>query len=174
MSLEGQNAVVTGAASGIGRACAVRLAQDGADVAIFDVDERGLADTAALIDDTGQRCVPVTVDLLDRLVGTPRCGFEVAQEQARTPLVDPDDGARIPIGAGEAGELCFTTDSYVVQPLEFPGDFLGRQDVGASRKNRRFDDRMLAAIEQQLAAYEAGESGWRASDHKRLQEIAFE
>ena len=66
MSLDGQNAVVTGAASGIGRACAVRLAQDGADVAIFDVDERGLADTAALIDDTGQRCVPVTVDLLDR------------------------------------------------------------------------------------------------------------
>ena len=66
MSLAGNNAVVTGAASGIGRACAVRLAQDGADVAVLDVNEEGLAETRTLVEATGRRCLPVTVDLLDR------------------------------------------------------------------------------------------------------------
>ncbi len=59
-------AVVTGAASGIGRASAIRLAHDGADVALLDIDESGLADTVALIAPTGRRAVPVRVDLLER------------------------------------------------------------------------------------------------------------
>ena len=66
MSLEGKNAVVTGAASGIGRACALRLAQDGANVAILDKNEAGLAETTRLIEQEGQRCIAATVDLLDR------------------------------------------------------------------------------------------------------------
>ncbi len=66
MSLEGMNAVVTGAASGIGRACAVRLGQDGADVAVLDIDAEGLAETAKQVEGVGRRCLPVTVDLLER------------------------------------------------------------------------------------------------------------
>ncbi len=60
------NAVVTGAASGIGRACAVRLARDGADVAVLDIDEAGLAETARQVEAASRRCLPVAVDLLDR------------------------------------------------------------------------------------------------------------
>ncbi|HET7346440.1 MAG TPA: SDR family NAD(P)-dependent oxidoreductase, partial [Acidobacteriaceae bacterium] len=37
-SLAGQTAVVTGAATGIGEAIAVRLAQAGATVAVMDID----------------------------------------------------------------------------------------------------------------------------------------
>ncbi|MEM9712567.1 MAG: SDR family NAD(P)-dependent oxidoreductase [Actinomycetota bacterium] len=66
MGLAGMVAVVTGAASGIGRASAVRLAEDGADVAVLDVDEAGLAETASRIEATGRRAAPVRVDLLDR------------------------------------------------------------------------------------------------------------
>ena len=66
MSLEGMNAVVTGSASGIGRASAIRLAQDGADVALMDINAEGLEVTRKLVEKTGRRCLPVTVDLLDR------------------------------------------------------------------------------------------------------------
>ncbi len=79
MSLEGMNAVVTGAASGIGRACAVRLAQDGADVAILDINSDGLEGTRRLIEETGNRCLPVTVDLLDRTAI--RSAFDTVKEE---------------------------------------------------------------------------------------------
>ena len=65
-SEHGLSAVVTGAASGIGRACAIRLAQDGADVAVLDIDGEGLAETAKLVEGAGRSCLPVTLDLLDR------------------------------------------------------------------------------------------------------------
>jgi NAD(P)-dependent dehydrogenase (short-subunit alcohol dehydrogenase family) len=44
-------AAVTGAASGIGRMLAVNLAAEGCDLALADIDEAGLKETAALIDE---------------------------------------------------------------------------------------------------------------------------
>ena len=46
MNLKGRTAVVTGAASGIGRAIAVSLAQRGCHLALADVNETGLVETA--------------------------------------------------------------------------------------------------------------------------------
>lgn len=43
---EGRVAVVTGAASGLGKACALALAHEGAKLVLFDRDEAGLAETA--------------------------------------------------------------------------------------------------------------------------------
>jgi NAD(P)-dependent dehydrogenase (short-subunit alcohol dehydrogenase family) len=46
MRLQNKTAVVTGAASGIGRAATLRLAQEGARIYAVDIDETGLAGTA--------------------------------------------------------------------------------------------------------------------------------
>jgi NAD(P)-dependent dehydrogenase (short-subunit alcohol dehydrogenase family) len=64
--LEGQVAVVTGAARGIGAACAERLARDGAAVALWDVDDaRGQALAQALAD-RGQRALYLHCNVADR------------------------------------------------------------------------------------------------------------
>ena len=55
---EGRVAVVTGAASGLGRATALRLSKEGARLLLFDQDEAHLAATAAQCAD----CVAVVGD----------------------------------------------------------------------------------------------------------------
>jgi len=63
MTLLGKNAVVTGAASGIGRAIALRLARDGAGVAILDRDAAGGAAVAAEIVAIGRSSLALECDV---------------------------------------------------------------------------------------------------------------
>lgn len=64
--MTGKAALVTGAASGLGRASALRLAQLGADVAVLDVSAGGLAETAQAIRALGRRALELPLDLSDR------------------------------------------------------------------------------------------------------------
>ena len=50
MLLENKVGIVTGAASGMGRAAAVRLVREGARLGLFDISEEGLASTKAAIE----------------------------------------------------------------------------------------------------------------------------
>jgi NAD(P)-dependent dehydrogenase (short-subunit alcohol dehydrogenase family) len=62
-SFEKRIAVVTGGGSGIGRALCLALAREGADVAVADVDEAGMAETAAGVGKTGHRAITVRTDV---------------------------------------------------------------------------------------------------------------
>lgn len=63
MSLQGKVAFVTGGSRGIGRACALVLAEAGADVAAGGRDEARLSAVAAEIEELGRKALPVSVDL---------------------------------------------------------------------------------------------------------------
>ncbi|ETW96379.1 MAG: short-chain dehydrogenase [Candidatus Entotheonella factor] len=63
--LQGQIAVVTGAAMGIGRASAIRLAQEGAHVACLDLEAEALDHTAQAIRDCGVEALPLQLDCTD-------------------------------------------------------------------------------------------------------------
>ena len=63
--IRGKKALITGAASGIGRAIALALAQEGADVFLVDINEDGLADVAREIGRHGTKVVTATCDLSD-------------------------------------------------------------------------------------------------------------
>jgi 3-oxoacyl-[acyl-carrier protein] reductase len=64
-SIAGKVAVVTGAASGMGRATAHLLVDEGALVAVLDRDANGVAAVVAEIEGAGGRAVGLAVDLAD-------------------------------------------------------------------------------------------------------------
>ena len=65
-NLRNKIALVTGAGSGIGRAISLKLAREGADVVIADLNEASLNDTAEAIRALGRQALPVVTDIAKR------------------------------------------------------------------------------------------------------------
>jgi NAD(P)-dependent dehydrogenase (short-subunit alcohol dehydrogenase family) len=63
--LTGRVAVISGAASGLGRASAIALAEHGADLLLADLNSEGLQKTAADIAALGRRAIPATCNVSD-------------------------------------------------------------------------------------------------------------
>ena len=65
MRLDGKTAIVTGAASGIGKEIAARFAAEGAHVVIADIDKAHAQRTAEEIGRTGPRALAIAMDVTD-------------------------------------------------------------------------------------------------------------
>jgi len=100
MELQGRNVVITGAASGIGRACAIRFAAEGARLVLSDIDEEGVdvvaqdlgavamradvgreRDVRALIDAAQRHHGPIDLFYSNAGIGGPGGGPEAPDEQ---------------------------------------------------------------------------------------------
>ena len=66
MRLENQVAVITGGANGLGRATAIRFAEEGADVVVADVLAEPAAETVAAVGAVGRRAVFVPLEAASR------------------------------------------------------------------------------------------------------------
>jgi len=63
LELKDRVAIITGAGRGIGREIAVKLANEGADIAIFELDKNSSIEAAKEISDLGRKALPVVVDV---------------------------------------------------------------------------------------------------------------
>lgn len=66
MRLENKVAVVTGGGNGIGRATAIRFAEEGAAVVVADIQDEQAAETVSLIESAGGRATAIRVDVVSR------------------------------------------------------------------------------------------------------------
>ena len=62
----GKTIIITGAASGIGRATALIFAREGANVVCADINEKGADETAAEVDRQGSRALAIKIDVTKR------------------------------------------------------------------------------------------------------------
>ena len=94
----GKKVVVTGAASGLGRALAVAFAREGADLVIADVNEEGLGETADMVKAAGGGCMARRVDVSSR-EQVERFADEVLRDRGRVDILVNN------AGVGVGGEL---------------------------------------------------------------------
>lgn len=66
MTLEGKVAFITGAGSGIGRGTAVRLAREGANICIADIDMDGAEETASMVREFGREAITVKTNVASK------------------------------------------------------------------------------------------------------------
>ncbi len=62
----GKTIIITGAASGIGRAAALIFAREGANVVCADIDENGVKETVEKINATGRQALALAIDVTKR------------------------------------------------------------------------------------------------------------
>ncbi|HWU04418.1 MAG TPA: SDR family NAD(P)-dependent oxidoreductase [Novosphingobium sp.] len=97
LRLAGKGALITGAGLGIGRATALRMAEEGAQVMLADRDEARLAETAALLAQIGARHLVLPCDVTDEAA--------VAQMFAAAADFAPVDVLVNNVGGGRSGRI---------------------------------------------------------------------
>jgi NAD(P)-dependent dehydrogenase (short-subunit alcohol dehydrogenase family) len=124
----GKVALVTGAARGIGRATAVRLAVEGATVVVNDVDADGMADTVAEIERAGGAAIAGEADITSEAAVRSLVSATVADRGAVDILVNNAGGA-MPGAPWSPVADCSLADWQSFLALNLTGAFLCTREV---------------------------------------------
>jgi len=123
-TLDDKVVVVTGAASGIGRALAVDVARRGALLAISDIDEAGLGETVELVKAAGAREVRSDlVDVADR-AAVAAYATAVAEQFGRVDVVVNNAGVAL---AGDVEDLAYPDMDWIMS-IDFWGVVHGSKE----------------------------------------------
>ncbi|MEC8104703.1 MAG: SDR family NAD(P)-dependent oxidoreductase, partial [Pseudomonadota bacterium] len=119
-NLSGKVAAVTGAGSGIGRALAINLAQNGCNVAISDVNEAGLAETVELMKQYPVKITSQTLDVSDKDAFY-AWADQVVADHGKANLVFNNAGVAL---AGTVGDLSIEDYKWIMD-INFYGVLYG-------------------------------------------------
>lgn len=131
--LTGKVAIVTGAGSGLGQACAVALAREGAAVAVTELPERRerAEDTVGLIKSGGGVAVPIELNVLD-LARIEDCVDSVVEKFDKVDILVNNAGVNIRRDAFEVSE----EDWDGVLDVNLKGVFFMAQAVGKRMRDQ--------------------------------------
>jgi NADP-dependent 3-hydroxy acid dehydrogenase YdfG len=145
-ALPRRTVVITGAGSGIGRACAHLLVARGDAVAMLDRDRRALREAARELDDAGERVVTAEVDVADAFA------LREARDDLTARLPGPVDAVVAAAGtmaggafaAGVPGEWADMIDSNLTGMLQTAQTFV--RDLALAAAGGRSDLVVVGAI----------------------------
>ncbi|WP_244497355.1 SDR family NAD(P)-dependent oxidoreductase, partial [Ensifer sp. Root954] len=121
-SLDGKVALVTGAARGIGRACALACAAAGADVIIGVRNVEAVGDLVAELESTGRRVLAVPMDISDSRQITQAVDTALATFETIDILVN-----NVGVAPGNLAELVEEKDVDQILNVNIKGTFLVTQ-----------------------------------------------
>ena len=141
--LDGQVALVTGAARGIGRACAIALAQAGADVALGLRQVESGGQLAAIIRGLGRRVLPLQMDVLhrDQIASAVAAAVE---HFGRIDILVNNAG----IGPPNAAENVTEADFDTTVAVNLKGTFFVSQEVGRVMIRQKTGGRIIMLSSQ--------------------------
>jgi 2-deoxy-D-gluconate 3-dehydrogenase len=153
------HAIVTGASSGIGRACTLALARDGAMVTALGRDLERLQSVARAISEIGADATVDVVDVTDEAA----VAAAVAEAQERAPLTVCVNAAGLNRTGPTAGYAA--ADFDLVLGTNVRGTFLVCREVGAAMIKHGKGGRIVNISSQMGAVGYPGRAAYCASKH---------